>query len=62
MNIYLITEEQDTFCIKAKNLKEAIELSYNDYLKEREEKDNEISRYYYDKILQSCSLVGELKN
>ena len=72
MNIYLINEDGETFCIRAKTMSEAInvcEVSYLDSIKmvkikideENYNEDNE-KEYYHVHILQSCSLVGELKN
>lgn len=71
MNIYLMDEDGQLFCIKANTMAEAIKIcekDYLDYLKERSEEEkynfNEETdkEYYYKEVLQSCSLVGELKN
>ena len=68
MNIYLINEDGVQFCIRAKTMGQATVLCEQSYLEDlkEEKKDNydESSErdYYYDEILQSCSLVGQLKN
>lgn len=71
MNIYLIIEDGQNFCIRAKTMNEAInicELSYLEDLEDQKEGEgdayNELDEkeYYHEQILQSCSLVGQLKN
>jgi len=68
MNIYLVKEDGETFCIKAKTMAQAISICEISYLEEAEdeEKENYNEQYskvfYYENILQSCSLVGQLKN
>jgi len=66
MNIYLITEDGETFCIKAETMAQAIEVceaSYLDGLRLLASYNENTERaYYHNEILQSCSLVGELKN
>jgi len=71
MNIYLITEDGETFCIKAETMAQAIEVCEASYLDDRREEakafpasynENTERAYYHNEILQSCSLVGELKN
>jgi hypothetical protein len=70
MNIYLMVEDGESFCIKSKTMSEAVYICEESYLKDlREErklssetyseKDRE---YYHKEILQSCSVVGKLKN
>lgn len=70
MNIYLIIEDGDSFCIRAKTMAEAVHVCEGLYLKELEDDpdggakpsiDSE-QKYYHEQILQSCSLIGELKN
>jgi len=71
MNIYLITEDGQTFCIKAKTMAGAIKVCEDSYIEDVLEsnkqaridtlKDTEI-KYYHLEILQSCQMVGELKN
>jgi len=71
VNIYLIVEDGQQFCIKAINMGEAVKLCLDSYLEEREGDigykfddiyKNEETGYYHGNILESCSLVGELKN
>ncbi len=67
MNIYLITEDGENFCIKAKTAGEAINVCEKSYIDEILETQPGSSlesekEYYYEQILQSCSLVGQLKN
>jgi hypothetical protein len=70
MNIYLIVEDGEQFCIKADTPKEAIDICLKGYLQEEGiEVDESVhpddlseSQWYYDEILQSCSLVGQLRN
>jgi len=68
MNIYLITEDGEKYCVKGKTMKEVIDVCLNSYLKEMKDHYKEAynesheSEYYYDKILESCSLVGRLVN
>lgn len=72
MNIYLLIEDGGSFCIKAKTMAEAVSTCEQSYLEDRQEElgksgpekcdsDSE-KEYYHEQILQSCSLVGELKN
>ena len=68
MNIYLMNEDNEIFCIKAETMAEALQICESSYLDDRKEDEGEQFRleyekqYYYDNILQSCNLVGELKN
>lgn len=68
MNVYLLVEDGVSFCIKAERMSEAVDLcerSYLDDMKEEKGVDyNLVSEceYYHEQILQSCSLIGELKN
>lgn len=72
MNIYLLIEDGDSFCIKAKTMAKAINVCEQSYLEDRQEElgkmgpkkyDNEYEKqFYHEQILESCSLVGELKN
>lgn len=70
-NIYKIIEDGDEFCIRAKTMKDAISISENIYLTELKDECEECGRtfnrdkglkYYHDSIIQSCELLGELKN
>ena len=68
MNIYLMNEDNEIFCIKAETMAEALQICENSYLDDRREDEGEQFRleyekqYYYNSILQSCTLVAELKN
>lgn len=69
MNVYLIQEDGDSFCIRAKTMAEAVLVCESSYLDDRKEDEGEhnfnenIERdYYHEQLLQSCQLVGELKN
>ena len=66
-NIYLLQEDGETFCIQANTMSEAIQVCEESYLEDRIEEEPgcniEVEKQFYHKqILQSCSLVGELKN
>lgn len=68
MNIYLIVEDGESFCIRAKTMAEAIKICEKSYLEEREDEEKEKynktieETYYHEQILESCSLVAELRN
>lgn len=71
MNIYMITEDGVMCCIRAKTMHEAIKVCEDCYIEdvmEENEKGHidtseDIERkYYHLEILQSCELIGELKN
>ena len=67
MNIYLINEDGDSFYIKAKTMHEAVKICEESYLEDRMEEEKGLlidgeRLYYHEQILQSCSLIGELKN
>ena len=68
MNVYLLIEDGERFCIRAENMAHAIWISERNYLDEVEKKEGqEFTRepeaeYYHREILQSCSLVGPLIN
>lgn len=68
MNIYLLQEDGEGFCIKAETMSEAVDVCVQSYMDDmKEEKGvsyNLVSEreYYHEQILQSCSLVGQLKN
>lgn len=71
MNIYLVVEDGDTFCIQADTMNEAVKFCEEVHLEECSKNYLEIGigfdagnekRYYQEQILQSCSLIGELKN
>jgi hypothetical protein len=69
MNIYLIIEDGETFCIKAKTMHKAVNICETSYLEDRKDEDyndeyNEQHErdYYHRKILKSCALISELRN
>lgn len=70
MNIYLITEDGESFCIKAKSMNLAVQFCESSYLNDVRENTKDMlsfnesteREYYHTNILQSCQLVGELKN
>ena len=69
MNIYLTTEDGVISCVKAKTMKEALDICFNIYLEDVKNDcvenayDEKVeSEYYYDHILESCSFVGKLVN
>ena len=68
MNVYLLNEDGESFCIRAKTMAEAIGICEASYLEDREEEDGDKYReknereYYHEQILQSCALIGQLKN
>ena len=67
MNVYLIQEDGESFCIAAKSMHDATHKALEIYLKQQEEEDGvnfspiAEERYYQRNIIQSCSLIGELK-
>lgn len=68
MNIYLLKEDGESFCIKAKTMQKAIKISEKIYLEdlvkngENDRPMEEEKEYYHEQILQSCSFVEKLKN
>lgn len=67
MNIYLITEDGSNFCMRGQTMSEVIGLCERSYIEDAVEDDSKTTeeyerKYYHDEILQSCTLVGELKN
>lgn len=66
MNIYLIQEDGDSFCVKANTMMESLKICEDSYISDlgpgdfTNEKDER--RYYQDEILQSCTFVAELRN
>jgi len=68
MNIYLITEEDSSFCIRAKTMADAIKVCESSYIDDVMEDNKNTTQeeyergYYHTEILQSCTLVGELRN
>ena len=68
MNVYLLIEDGESFCIRDETMQGAISESLKNYLDERLKEegvkyDLAIEReFYHEQILQSCSLIGELKN
>lgn len=68
MNIYLLIEDGESFCIKAESMGEAVEVCLRSYLDDMEDqegerfnREHEVANYHKE-VLQSCSLVGPLKN
>lgn len=63
MNIYLVIEDGESFCIRAKTMAEAIRVCEESYCDDNSEDDLVGNiEYYHEEILQSCSLIGLLKN
>ncbi len=68
MNVYLVNEDGEYNCIKAETMKEAVDICLNGYLEEMKDDQGDKymepteSEYYFDNVLQSCSLVGHLAN
>jgi len=69
MNIYLMDEDGDQFCIKANTPKEAIDICLSSFLEDSKDdpeswpyNEGVETKWYFDKVFLSCSLVGELKN
>lgn len=68
MNIYLMIEDGESFCIRAVTMSQAVGLCEQSYREDRQEEEGDNysteheKNYYHDQILQSCSLVGKLKN
>jgi len=67
MNIYLITEDGLSFCIRANSMAEAIDVCEKSYIEDELEEDERLivdnaKAYYHAEILQSCALVAGLKN
>lgn len=69
MNIYRIMEDDQYFCMRGKSMQEVTKLCEDSYIEEctieiaTEQTTEEYEReHYHTNILQSCELVGELKN
>jgi len=67
MNIYLLIEDGESFCVKAETMNKAIKVCEKGYLDDREKEDPRFNKYtektyYHEQILKSCFLVGELRN
>jgi hypothetical protein len=68
MNVYLLNEDGETFCVRAETMARAVAICEECYLQDRKEDegakyDDAVERgYYHEMILQSCTLIGELKN
>ena len=67
MNIYLITEDGSSSCIRARTMADAIKVCESSYIEDAMEDDKSTTEeyergYYHAEILQSCALVGELRN
>lgn len=67
-NIYLMVEDGESFCIRAKTMVEATNVCERSYLEEMEDElrdqynESTEKEHYHEHILESCSLVGQLKN
>ena len=67
MNIYLITEDGSSFCVRARTMAEAIKVCEKSFIEDAMEQDKSTTEgyergYYHTEILQSCALVGALRN
>lgn len=71
MNIYLIIEDHESFCMKGETMSEVIDACEGSYVKDvledaakdgRKTTEEAEKSYYNADVLQSCALVGELKN
>lgn len=67
MNVYLINEDGVSFCIRAKSMAEAVKICKKSYIDEVAKEVNEDTldaeaAFYDEQILQSCSLIDELRN
>ena len=65
LNIYRIIEDGEHILIKARTPKEAIDVCLKSYLEGEniaEIHKGPETQYYYDEILQSCELIGKLRN
>ena len=70
MNIYLLQEDGESFCIQAETMAEAIRCAESISIQENWKTElkqggmslSEAINWYHTQILQSCSLIGELKN
>lgn len=68
MNVYLIPEDDISFCIKAKTMSEALKICESSYLEEQKDykkeecDENEEKEYYNERIIQNCALIDQLKN
>jgi len=67
-NIYIMVEDGDSFCIKAKTMAEAVSVCEKSYLEDREEdvpdlyNEKHETEYYHEHVLESCTMIGQLKN
>jgi hypothetical protein len=68
MNIYRLIEDGEHCLIKAKTMAIAIKFCEESYLEEAQERERDKynmeyeKEYYHNEILESCELIGELKN
>jgi hypothetical protein len=67
VNIYLINEDDQTFCIRAATMSDAVLIAEQLYLEELKNDTEDFNfdrekEYYHEAILKSCALIGELKN
>lgn len=65
--VYRVVEDGSDFCVKAETMMDAVRICQEAYLNELTEDDSEGSReldieYYNRRVLESCQLVGELRN
>lgn len=66
MNIYLMVEDGERSCVRANTMSEAVAVGLGIYLgtldpEDSERYEDDVS-FYHDQILESCQLIGELKN
>jgi hypothetical protein len=67
VNIYLMNEDGETFCIRAATMSDAVLIAERLYLEEMKTDAEDFNydrekEYYHEEILKSCALIGELKN
>jgi len=67
MNIYLLVEDGESFCIRADIMFLAVNICETSYLDDRMEEEPTANidserLYYHAEILQSCSMIGPLRN
>lgn len=68
MNIYAIIEDGESFCIKATDMAEATGVCLKSFLEDRKEDEGELYseeeeiKFYHKEILESCLMVGVLRN
>lgn len=69
MNIYRIIEDGSGFCIQAKNMTDACNIAEGNYINDclavaegAHINVEDERRYYQENIIESCSLIGPLRN